>query len=276
MKKVSLFMLAAIVAASSMLFVSCGGDEEFDLPTITVNLNGTDRLEISVPADEEVTMKVTWEASGELEEVILRVVNGSSVVDLKSGFETKTLHRYNQSGDLKIASPDPVNGGEILYNASLKAKKGDVLDLNRQIKITFTAVAPPTNPLTEEDVAFTWSRTGNSAATGLDKFGLDWHSSTGTPLTANIAAKTGTEWYEFPNTVYAAVDTKEALKALFTEERKKTGDFTGVTVNNPSTTFNLVIGTKTGENYHLIHITGSTNAEVGGNWVRTITGKSKH
>ena len=138
---INILMIAALVAVSAMV-VSCE-DLFHDPPTIKVNLNGTNQYSIEVDVAQSVTMQVTWEATGGLDEIGLSRVPGSSEqgYPMKSGFESKTFHR---SGNITVNSPS-ADGGTVTFSATLKAKKGDILDKNELITITFkkAGVDPP-------------------------------------------------------------------------------------------------------------------------------------
>ena len=285
MRKVSLLMMAAIVAASSV-FVSCSKDDDpyvaKDAPEISVTFGGADvakNATVPLKIGESKELEVSFEAAGGVKEIEFSIGTQTPTVNIPAG---------STSGSFKIELT-----GEVKGNLSVTIKVTDnqgtaseglpdaISDLSDTFSFTINVVE---NELEEVDFAFTWERIGSNNATGLAKYGLEWYQSTGTPLAAYIRPITGSvnEWYKFENTVYSAVTTKEGLKALFTADKKQSGDFTDV--NFVTKTYNIVIGTKVanagGDEYYLINITASNDEVINAGTPteapkRTITGKSK-
>ena len=137
MKRVNLFMLAAVIAVSSV-FVSCTKEEK-DPPTITVNLNGTDKIEIEVNANQDVTARIDFNAEAEIKQIDIDEVNGTNLSGYPktSGFDSKTRHQAT------VTIPARVNtsvDAEVKLNVKVTDK--DDKSANRQITIKFKKVIP--------------------------------------------------------------------------------------------------------------------------------------
>ena len=280
MKRVSFFMMAALFAASSV-FVSCNKDEDpyipKDGPEITVKFGGVDVTKgataVPLKVDEVKSLEVNYTADGSVKDIELNIGGTDQVVPFDVGV-TSGSFSVSLTGLVKGNIPVIITVTDNQGTAS-EGLPGAISDMSETF--TFT-IKVEENPLEETDFEFTWERLGGTAATGLSKYGLEWWQSVGTPLTAHIRPLTGNEWYKFESAVYSTVTTKEELKALFTADKKQSGDFTDV--NFQTKTYNIVIGTKVGNEYYLINITASDeqiiNAGTPTETVRRrITGKSK-
>ena len=285
MKKVSLLMMAAFVAASSV-FVSCKKDEDpyipKDGPEVTVTFGGaavTSGSTVTVKiGDAAKALEISYTADGGIQEIVLTIDGVSKTVNFTPNGTSATFSEsisFDLAAAKNIAVSTTITDNQVAASAGLP----DALLADKTATFSFT-IKVEENELEEEDFAFTWERIGSTSTTGISEYGLEWFQSIGTPLTAHIRPITGTqnEWYKFENTVYANVKTKEGLKALFTADKKQTGDF--AEVNFQTKTYNIVIGTKVGDEYHLINVTASNeqilNAGTPTETVRrTITGKSK-
>jgi len=285
MKRVSFFMMAAIIAASSV-FVSCNKDDDpyipKDAPEISVKFGGADvakNATVILKIGAKKTIDVSFVTEGGLKAIEFSIGTESPGVPVTPGATSGTFSIELEGivkGNIPIAIK--VTDNQAAASEGLPEAIGDLSDT-----FSFT-VGVEENELEEVNFEFTWERIGGTAATGLTKYGLDWFQSAGTPLAAHIRiiAGSGNEWYKFDNTVYNAVTTKEGLKALFTDDKKQTGNFTEV--NFSTKTYNIVIGTKvvkaTGDEYHLINITASNEVIINAGTPtesvrRTITGRSK-
>jgi len=97
MKKVSYFLVAALLVAASYVFVGCSDDNA--APTITVNLGGTDQNSIEVDNDAVVKVKIDFEAEGGIDQIEIEKINsdgaGGNVQGFpkKDGFDSKTKHQ---------------------------------------------------------------------------------------------------------------------------------------------------------------------------------------
>ena len=136
MKKFSLLMIAAAVAAVSSVFVGCNA-EETDAPTITVTLNGTEQTSIEVESGVEVTIKLEYNVPGEIEQIDLDVVGGNNVTGfpMTKDFTSKTFHTHT----FKIDAPSA--GHEVSYTTKVtdEAKQS----ANKTFTIKAKAVATP-------------------------------------------------------------------------------------------------------------------------------------
>lgn len=164
MKRVSLFVIAAVVAVSSV-FVSCSKEEK-DPPTITVNLNGTDKIEIEVNANQDVTARIDFNAEAEIKQIDIDEVNGTNLSGYPktSGFDSKTRHQAT------VTIPARVNtsvDAEVKLNVKVTDK--DDKSANRQITIKFKKVAGNIDKWLNKSLG-SLSHTGsaNSACASID------------------------------------------------------------------------------------------------------------
>ena len=142
MKKVNVFMMAALFAASAM-FVSCNKDDEG--PDIGVTLNNSARTSITVATNKKVDMEITWEAPAGIKEITL-TRNG----DLVSPYNPKTSS-FRPSDEcekysVEVKSPG-TKGGTVTYVAKLTDKNGEWA--SQTITITFEDGGGDTTPTTE-------------------------------------------------------------------------------------------------------------------------------
>jgi len=137
MKKVSYFLMAALLVAANCVFVSCGEDNA--APTITVNLNKTDQNSITVENDETVTVKIDFEAAGGIDQIEIDKIDndgsGSNVTGFpkKSGFVSKTTDKITLP-DVTFSGKD---GGTIKFNVKITDKSKTPQSTTQLITINF-------------------------------------------------------------------------------------------------------------------------------------------
>lgn len=135
----------------------------------------------------------------------------------------------------------------------------------------------PAYPL--EVMAFEWYRLG-ATATGLEEFGLYWHSNIMRDIYAKLVPLDGVKLFIFNSEKWDEVTTDVEKAALFLEaiETQQTADeYTNVNVSMASMSYDDVIGTVMPDGTcHLIHVTRSYSEYVGPQGISiTITGEAK-
>jgi len=289
MRKVSLLMMAAIVAASSV-FVSCSKDDDpyvaKDAPEISVTFGGDDVAKsatVPLKIGEEKKLVVSYEAAGGVKDIEFGIGTQSPTVPFTAG-STSGSFSIDLTGEVKGPLSVTIKVTDNQGTAS-EGLPDAISDLYDTFSFTINVVE---NALEEADFVFEWSKSGTQATIGgIADFGLDWYAVTGDPLLAQIRpiVDSGNEWYKFADTdaaaadaVYNGITTKEALKALFTADKKQTGNFT-ISVNNVNNpNWNVVIGTKVGNEYYLLRINRTQNVDDiagSGFFIRKISGKAK-
>lgn len=231
MKRLSFFMIAAVVAVSSV-FVSCSKDDEKEDPGIRVLLNGTTLTSIvDVDPGSVVAMEIEWTSNGgaNLKEIDLQVKNGSRVdgFPLKSGlifgsgdFDTKIKHTYK----MDVSAPESIaeNGGTIVYYTTVEDNKGGLRNL--EISITFKKFQAPTPPAPSEGNlqttthAMKYVSKGNSANSIVPPFpGFEWSSNpTANSATFRASGTNGGIIMLASKDEYDALQTKQDLSNKYT------------------------------------------------------------
>jgi hypothetical protein len=208
MKKVSLFMIAAVFAASAV-FVSCT-KEENDPPKITVNLNGTDQNSITVKGDVDVNVKIDFNADAGIKQIDLKIKNGSNV----TGFP--------KTKDFKSANFDQITfkvdgmpaGGSVEYLAEITDKDNN--STNRSFTITFTKVDDPGGEDTPLGAATEFTFAYQGSGHDLNNLNLDALGMVAAYATTPGVRFNFTGSFVILNaTEFGAIATKEALKAKF-------------------------------------------------------------
>jgi len=213
MKKLSMLIIAAMLAAG-MMFVGCNKDE-IDPPTITIFLDGSMRNTIEVEADKSVSMKVEWEAKGDIKRIEFDVVGGSNVSGYpkERDFIAKTLHNET----ITVNSPNATEGGVIKYTTKVYDKEDQ--STNKEIIITFKKKngTEEVTPLVDAGThTFAYQSSGHAQNNlSLSALGLTaaWGpnltpaKAIGFDLTGSIVTINATE--------FGNITTKEALKAKF-------------------------------------------------------------
>jgi hypothetical protein len=201
MNKVSFFMTAVLVAASSVCFVGCEDIKDLlEAPTITVNLNGTDQNSISVSPGENVVARIDCKAEGGIKRIEFMVVNGNDVTGYPktSGFQNANSHQVSHTF---------TGLGDGTHNYSIIVIDKKDKSKNTQITITVTCT-PLSNPAT---FLFVYEGAGNPN-NQLSAIGLTWATTTPNPLTTvrlngDIVALTKAQ--------FDAIECKQAIQAAY-------------------------------------------------------------
>jgi len=282
MKKVSYFMMAALVAASSM-FVSCGEDDTTDpinppLPLLapTINFKFGDKVfnttgaKESVNVGDEVVIEFNYTAVGEIKEIELTIGTAPKET-ITTSFTSAISHKITKTLKAEFNAQK-----DIVITTKITDKQSPA----KEATFTFT-ISVEENELEEDD--FEWERVGGAAATGLAKFGLEWWQNTaGSPSGGHpawsvlIRPLAGNEMYKFDSKVYDEVTTKEGLVKLFADNAGKKIDVFSDISSSVSKTYDIVLGTKVRGSidyeYYLLRITHST-VSTGASTTIVVTGK---
>jgi len=300
MKKVSYFLMAALLVAASYVFVGCSKDNA-DEPSFSVVIKGEKVGEESIlkgdftsefDADRTVSVQIVWNAPGELKEISLSLEDptGKSTTiinNMSSGFASSTKHTWDSKEDTKcpviMCPADKVETGcQFVFTAEVTDKNpGDKGEQKSSQKITIKfkpgqAPPPPETPLDAEK-DFTWVQIPGTSTpvSGISEFGLEWKSNGNSYI--KITPATGTKLVELTAEDWTTITTKEALKA-----RVDGIAGTGLTVWEKISVGNatyaeLVIATQVGNNYYIIKpekmaVDKNSDGTINS---RTVTGKSR-
>ncbi|MDR2886535.1 MAG: hypothetical protein LBV26_00820 [Bacteroidales bacterium] len=136
MKKVNFFMVAAFVAAGCV-FSSCKKDEPAK-PVITVNLDGTDRTEITIEQGASVKVKIDYTAEAGIKQIDLEQTGGSNL----EGYP-KTKDFVSSNVDKAEFTVGPLTeAGTVKLVTRLTDK--DANTTNKEIVITVNKAKEPT------------------------------------------------------------------------------------------------------------------------------------
>jgi hypothetical protein len=262
MKKLTNYFFIA-VAAMAMVFTSCTDDENATGPTITFkaidgyltgDATGDDALDVGD------TARFSWEVikgSANLEQFTIRDANSMNYQDYpktnidKDQYEDEDGWILQTEGDYKFT-----------FIATDKDGLEDV--------VTFTVSAKgATTPLSSAQ-DFTWQRVGGANGTGLAEFGLSWTSNTSSVA---IIKKDADKFVELDASDWTGLTTVEGLIAAI-DAAVDQADFRGISVT-ASNSYDVVLGTKKGSDYFLIHITNATVTSDASGTTVTITGDYK-
>ncbi|GAB4332879.1 MAG: hypothetical protein OHK0038_08790 [Flammeovirgaceae bacterium] len=250
----------------SLLFLigfatSCSEDtEDVDaMPSLTFDATNS-TSEITVGA--KVIIKATVVASAKLEKIEV-LLNNAVKATKTSGFKSSTGDDYT----FEYQSEASDAGKSLTFTVKVTDKK------NRSNSKDFVVtVKPATTPLSA-DVNFEFKRLCGAAATGLDTYGLTWTSNSNDGFV--VMKKGADKFVELAATDYAAITTKEALKAKVDAGTDITGEYKKVKTD-ATADYNLVIATKKGDVYYILNIKKATVSTCdGGGTTISITGVSK-
>jgi len=259
MKKVFNLSVILAVLVAAFTFSSCGKDKE-DAAVITVKFDqgGT------FGSGDNVTGTIT-SADEDLTKVTLFNEDGSARLNWTS-FNALPILK-GKDGAYTIVIPSLPDGK---YSLQAFSKTGD--SGKKDFTVGNSVVNPTETPLGAAS-NFSWVRDKGAAVTGLNsELGLAWTSNTATE--AIIKSNTGVKLVELSASQWTSITTKEALKKAV-DEGTVIAD-KRIPINKTSTQ-NVVLATKNGEAYHMIHITDAINFNYTGtsDYKYTISGQSK-
>ena len=266
-------MLAAIVAASSMLFVSCGDSDPSDSPSIKVSFNGNSSSTAKITVDgetDEVTVEVRVDAPGKIKEITINNVGKGPIAgyDKKSsGFTSEVLDIHEWT---VVREKDEEH--KITFEVVVTDKDKEAQTVRQLIEITFQEYEEPvtSTPLTHDGADFMWFREGSGNAQGFGNSGL---TAGGFGTGPNFAwTVSGDNLYEFTVAEYNAVTSKEELAELFVGKTKKANHVFPLAVATP----NIVLGSVNGSEYFLFHVTNTANSTVTAGTRMEVKGKYKN
>jgi len=240
MKRLNLFMLAAIVAVSSV-FVSCNKEDEPKAsPSVTFTYNGDEAESgdsFSAKVGDEATIVATFVAPGEIASIEFKV--GSD--DLSpTEFDSATGHEISKT--LKFTS-----AGSVTISAKVTDKQDPAL-VSPPFSITITVEE---NEL-EEEVSFLFEYFGQGNANNKNPdIGMIWFSVTGDPLQAIFrASPDASTIVELTQQQFTAINSKEKLAKAY-DDGTKVREF----ILNPPTSTAKHFITKKGDDLFLAQLT---------------------
>ncbi len=262
MRKISVFGL--LLPLFLIYFVSCTDDTDVVKPTI--DLIGGAFISADKTVEPGADLPFKWTATkGDAKLETFTIYKDGAIIPEWNQYEIPNSQSDSYTGaDTLIA---PQNEGEYTYTFEVTDKDGYTAEVSVKIKVQS---ATTTTPLSAEK-DFTWQRVGSAAGTGLSQFGLSWTSNT---ATAAVIKKDADKFVELQSSQWTSITTFEALKAAVDAATDMT-QWTGVSATQASKTYDVVLGTKKGDAYFLIHVTNSTVTTNTSGTTITITGKYK-
>jgi len=265
MKRLNLFFVAAVLAASSV-FVSCNKDDSA-MPTIEVQIGkGSDPKivdnAITAKSNETVKVKITWKAEAGIAKIVLKKKTGSGNYSdvapdypMTAGFSKTDGTEHTEEFTVNASAAD-VAEVVMLYTEVTDKNKGtsgaqtsDAVE----ITITFTKTTTTLSSATEFEFTYTGSASTNvNVCTAAD---VKWSSNTTTDavFTPNVS---GNQFVMLADlNALNAITTKEGLEAAYTAGAKVT-QFT-VNLTTPVQQFFI---TKNGTTYTWVHLKSLTYA----------------
>ena len=243
-------IFAVLMAAFS--FSSCSKDE--DAATITIHFNQNGEFGSGDAAVATITS---------LDESLKTIELWSE------GSKLKNIEIPNDNDGVYVVSiPELEDGAYLLkVTSSTGAAEKDFT-----VGEVGGGDGPQDTPLSAA-AAFTWTRTGAAAGTGLEQFGLAWTSNS---ATSAIITAPGTKLVKLNASEWSSLTTQEALAEAIDAADGIT-KYEGVSVTSPSKSYTDVLGTKTTDGeYFLIHVTNSTVTSSSNGTSVIITGQYKN
>ena len=254
MKKVNLFLVAALVAASVM-FVGCDRLPDLESPTINVNLNSSDRTELTIKSGESVSVRIDYRDDKEIIRIEFEKVDGGNLsgFPMTSGFDSENTHQFSDTwSNLTV--------GTHRYNT--RVFDGADNSTNRQIVITVEDDTPPPpsqtplgNAVTFE---FNFRGAGNSGNVNPPAaVGMIWdRNPTGT--TARFVPASGAgQFVVLSASIATGITFKEDLKGAY-DNGTKAGNF-----ETGNSGFPKYLITNSGTTYTLVTMTSLTFGNMG-------------
>jgi len=247
MKKVSYFLMAALLVAANCVFVSCGKD---DVEAAKITFDNVDGSTVTLAKGvTSYTVNATITSTENLKTVkVFKEVgaNSSQIGKTIDSFDPKTS--YNLKQEITDITEE--------IKVRVSVDNGTETSSTLTIKITSGGVDPEPDPVLDAEADFTWTRVGGGSATGLDTYGLTWSSQDGSFIT--VKPLTNAKLIELTTADLSSITTKEAL------QEKVDGVTTGLTeykkIPMGNKTVDLVIATKTADNvYYLINVKSTTD-----------------
>ena len=259
MKKVLNLSVILAVLATAFMFGSCS-DEEGDAPQFSDMMIGETGISGKITCDNDLKT-ATLEKNGTTVPGYGFPISKFDVGQPISG----------KDGSYNIMIGGLTDGDYILIVTDSKDKKASY-------PFTIGGGENP-NPDPDGDTAldsatdFSWIRDKGAAATGsLGTYGLSWPSNTATE--AVIKPISGYTLVELSASQWTSITTKEALKEAVDG---KTGIAEYKIAIKETADFNVVLATKNGDTYYMIHVTRVENYNYAGttNYKYTISGQAK-
>jgi len=261
MRKLSVFGL--LLPLVLFYFVSCTDDTEVVKPTI--DLIGGAFISADATVEPGAGLPFKWTANkGDAKLSTFTIYKDGAIIPEWNQYEIPNSQSDTYTGSDTLIAPQ--NEGEYTYTFEVTDKDGYTAEVSVKITVELATTALSA----EKD--FTWQRVGSAAGTGLSQFGLSWTSNT---ATAAVIKKDADKFVELSSGQWTSITTVEALKAAIDAAADMT-QWTGVSATQASKTYDVVLGTKKGDAYFLIHVTNSTVTTSASGTTITITGKYKN
>lgn len=264
-----------LLLASTLAFTSCEPTEENPLPpslSMVELTSGSTGGTITINQGQDLVF--TWEArkgSADLDVFSVEAVgvNSPSSIPTSEDGNTFPYDLPNSADENYVDTLVFSNAGTALGNTTYTFTVTDTDGETTSVEFTVTVEAA-TTPLGSAQ-AFTWTRVGGNAATGLSQFGLEWTSNSST--SAIVKSDAATKMVDLGSAAWTSITTKEGLDAAISDA---TGinEYTGVSAQQDDT-YDDVLGVRHNGTNYLIHITnGEVSTGTAGTTI-TITGEYK-
>ena len=247
MKRLNLFMLAAIVAVSSV-FVSCNKEDEPKAsPSITFTYNGDEAESgdpFSAKIGDEVTIIATFVAPGEIASIEFKVGSDDlspTEFDSATGHEISKTLKFTSAGSVTITAKvtdkqDPALSSSV-FSITVAVTENDLGEAE-----TFTLARPPQEGLSAENTTV----------------GIRWIDNKDATI-ARFAPTVGATLVEITKTIHDGTATKEALVKAYNDGGTPKTDADRIECGPAGSSFvQKYFITKVNNNYFLVHMTGMT------------------
>ena len=255
MKTITRFF--AFMAAAGLVFTSCEKAEEFFYPSFE-EVTLEERVDGEGNAYFFGRFDVTCAETASLKNVSVSYTYGDTTITLpEEDVDLSENKKYEWT--LKFNVPTEVSGTRVSrINLTAEVRNGGTKSQS------FDTPAPEQNP--DEDLptdraltnpaAFTFTRTGSSAATGdPSMFGLKWTSNATRAVYSILQKDSATKLVQLKSSDWNDIKTHNALRDAI-EAGTDMNEFAGVSADK-SSDYDIVLGIQDGEVYYMLHITSA-------------------
>ncbi len=276
MKKIKLFALGLLGA--SMFLTSCADDEDEDGLAPALNMveltTGATGGDITIAEGEALVF--TWDSrkgDSDLEtfDVVTQGINSpSSVPTSNQGndfpYDIANADDETYIDTLVFPNAGLAVGGPTNYTFTVTDRDGLTTEVSFNVTVESgsTALSSPQ--------AFTWTRVGGQAGTGLDQFGLAWTSNTAT--SAIVTTGSNTTMVQLSAADFAGITTQQELAAAISGGTAIT-EYTGVSAT-ASGTYDDVLAVNNDGDLYLLQVQSADVTTGGQGTTITIDGEYKN
>jgi hypothetical protein len=266
----------ALAFAGLFAITSCTDDDETSLAaflTVTEAGSGSTGGAITITQGETLSFAIdSRKGDSDMETFAISISGVNTVNPIPTSLQGNSFPYTLSNADDETYLDTVVfvsagnNLGNTVYTFTVTDKDGntDEVSFNVTVDAGTTALSSPS--------AFTWTRVGGAAATGLDQFGLKWTSNSST--SAIVALDAGTKMVELTPADWSSIATQEDLASAISSGTSVT-EYRGVS-SSANGTYDDVLGVNyNGVNYILNITQGAVTTGTAGTTI-TINGEYKN